>query len=308
MQRLNAGYFYQLGWQVHQLAEFYPETKRQDSLWKLMAARNILELFANEPLIPARLSKQAALNLVQAIEEFFPSEAPWPSDMDAEIGHQIINVGERLREFENILAAELVQIETFVTAQKGIFDTKRLVEDAEHMFSEEVRLWLSDQAIVDIRQAGRCLAFELSTAAGFHLARAVEDAIRKYYATIAGTPYDTRTQSRSWAKYISALKSKGADEKVLSALDQMRDLHRNPISHPDTNLETDDAMMLVGLAQSAIVAMVIDSQARNPVPSLPLEENNEKHKNRDDECGIREDCEETSHDTATTEEGDEEAA
>ena len=145
-------------------------------------SRDMLQGFTNEPLIPAPLSKNAALNLVQAIDRVFPPpEESWPADMDGEIGYLVINVGERLRELENILAAELVQIETFVTAQKGIYDTKRLVEDAEHIFSDAVRSWLSDQAVVDIRASGRCLAFELPTAAGFHLNRAVEDTIRKYY-------------------------------------------------------------------------------------------------------------------------------
>ena len=53
----------------------------------------------------------------------------------------------------------------------------------------------------------------------------------------------------SWAKYISALKAQGADKNVLHSLDQMRELHRNPINHPDMNLTTDEAMMLVGLGR-----------------------------------------------------------
>lgn len=64
-------------------------------------------------------------------------------------------------------------------------------------------------------------------------------------------------QNISWLS-----KQKGADKNVLNAIDQMRELHRNPISHPDVNLSIDEAMMLVGLAQSAIVAMAADSQRR----------------------------------------------
>lgn len=58
------------------------------------------------------------------------------------------------------------------------------------------------------------------------------------------------------------LKAEGSDKNVLHALDQMRELHRNPINHLDMNLTTDEAMMLVGLAQSAVVAMAADSQRR----------------------------------------------
>ena len=263
MQRLNTGYFYQLGWQVHQLANVTMQSKRSD--WYLMfaTAKGVLDQFTSEAIIPAPLSKQAARNLLQAIDTVFPSQWSEAQSADELVGYHAFGMVERLREFEHVLAAELSQIETFVTAQKGIFDTKRLVEDAEFMFPEPVRPWLSEQAKIDIRQAGRCLAFELPTATGFHLARAVEDSIRKYYEIVAGESYDTKKHGRSWAKYISALKSQGAENKVLNALDQMRELHRNPISHPDINLSTAEALMLVGLAQSAIVAMATDCEMRN---------------------------------------------
>lgn len=262
MQRLNTGYFYRLGWQVHPLEEIVAESKWSDWYFKLAWARRILAEFINDSLVPARLSKQVAAYLLAAIDEALPSEEHLPSNMDAEIGYPAFGIYQRLQEFENVLQAELFQIETYVMAQKGIFDTKSLVENAENMFSDKVREWLSDLAVFDIRQAGRCLAFELPTAAGFHLARAVEDSIRRYYEVVASEPYNMEEQGRSWGKYTSALKTKGADKNVINALDQMRELHRNPISHPDMKLSADEAMMLVGLAQSAIVAMAIDSQRR----------------------------------------------
>ena len=67
---------------------------------------------------------------------------------------------------------------------------------------------------------------------------------------------------KTWKKYTDALEKEGVDEKIINALDQMRTLHRNPISHPDENLSIDEAMVLVGLAQSAIVAMAADSKQR----------------------------------------------
>lgn len=264
MQRLNTGYFYRLGWQVHPLIDIDVESKWSDWYLKLVWSRNVLEEFKYDPIIPAPLSKQAAANLVLAIDNALPSAGPSQSDMDDKVGDSVYDIFQRFREFEHVLAAELMQIETFVTAQKGIFDTKSLVDYAENMFSDEVRKWLSEQAVIDIRQAGRCLAFEIPTAAGFHLARAVEDSIRRYYEVVTQKPYDKGKQLHSWGNYISALDAKGADKKVLSALDQMRELHRNPISHPDVNLSTDEAMILVGLVQSAIVAMVADCQRREP--------------------------------------------
>ena len=160
-------------------------------------ARDSLDGFTKEYLIPAPLSKQAATELVIVINNVLPSDGPSPSDMDKEIGYAMFEIYQKLREFEPILAAELRQIETFVMAPKGIFDTKLLVDFAETMFSNEVREWLSEQAIKDIQQAGRCLAFELSTAAGFHLMRAVEDSIREYYKEVAQKPFNKDERSLS---------------------------------------------------------------------------------------------------------------
>lgn len=259
MQRLNTDYFYKLGWKVHPLEEISPETTRFNTYLKLILARISLVDFISQPIVPAPLSKQAAGDLVAAIDVVMPVKEKLPENMDAAIGISVASLEERLRQFEAVLAAELQQLETFVTAQKGIFDTKSLVENAENIFSNKVRTWLSEQAVTDIRQAGRCLAFELSTAAGFHLARAVEDSIRKYYEEIAGEPYDLKKQHPNWRDYIKALEEIGADAKVTNPLDQMRQQYRNPISHPDVNLETDDVMTLVGLVQSAIVAMATSS-------------------------------------------------
>lgn len=267
MKRFNTGYFYKLGWQVHQLFDIAVESKLSDSYWNLVEAKDILDVLARDILVPAPLSKQAAAKLALAIQNIFPPEDQLPDNMDMRIGYPIIDVHQKLREFEPVLDAELGQIETYVLAPKGIFDTKLLVDFPEIMFSDEVRKWLSEQAVKDIQQAGRCLAFELSTAAGFHLARAVEETIRNYYKVVAQKPYDKEEKNLSratWKNYVDALEKKGVDKKILNALDQMRELHRNPISHPDENLSIDEAMVLVGLAQSAIVAMATDSKRREP--------------------------------------------
>ena len=42
------------------------------------------------------------------------------------------------------------------------------------MIPQETRKNLDDAVIGDIREAGRCLVFDLPTAAGFHVLRAIE--------------------------------------------------------------------------------------------------------------------------------------
>ena len=68
--------------------------------------------------------------------------------------------------------------------------------------------------------------------------------------------------------YIAALTNQGAgDPIVLSALKDLKDLHRNPLIHPEHTLEIDEAIALLGSIQSVIVHML--KAIPLPVSDLP---------------------------------------
>ncbi len=66
---------------------------------------------------------------------------------------------------------------------------------------------------------------------------------------------------------MSSLLASGADSKVTAALDQIRDLHRNPLMHPEDTLTLPEADALFGLAEAAIVAIIRDLQRRLATPA-----------------------------------------
>ena len=62
---------------------------------------------------------------------------------------------------------------------------------------------------------------------------------------------------RNIAVYINAMRqAEKGDEKVLGVLDRPSKLHRNPLMHPDAALSPDEAIAIVGMAHSAITAML----------------------------------------------------
>src|SRR5262249_1617525 len=63
--------------------------------------------------------------------------------------------------------------------EKGIFSTNDLIENAENAIPKAIRDAVPAEALDDWKQAGKCIVFELPTAAGFHLIRATEAVIRK---------------------------------------------------------------------------------------------------------------------------------
>ena len=104
------------------------------------------------------------------------------------------------------------------------------------------------------------MAFDLPTSAAFHILRATEALITEYYGVVVG--YKPKMKSRNWERYIEHLRKHGGNPKILLALDQIREMHRNPIIHPEDFLSDDEAVTLFGVAQGVIVAMAVDIEKR----------------------------------------------
>jgi hypothetical protein len=64
--------------------------------------------------------------------------------------------------------------------------------------------------------------------------------------------------SRNIGVYLNAMKqARKGDEKILASLKQMTDLHRNPLIHPEVILTPEEAIATLGIARSAIAAMLV---------------------------------------------------
>ena len=165
--------------------------------------------------------------------------------------------------FGEALALELGRAPTFYVTPKSVYSTQRLISDAAAVF-EGFRDRLPNDAIADTNQAGRCLAFELPTAAGFHIARATEATIKRYMDAYGCAPF--KESQRNWGTYIKALDEEGADAKITHHLTQLKDLHRNPVTHPEVTLTMPEAIALWALCTSVMQAMVGDIERRSATP------------------------------------------
>jgi hypothetical protein len=177
--------------------------------------------------------------------------------------YEAYQLTETAKRFETILGAELRTADTYFIEQKGAFSTPDLIERAEIVLPAAVRSELPSDAIRDLQQAGRALALDLPTAAGFHMLRAAESLVVRYYRAAVGK----EPAMRNWGHYVDALKKAKAPAKVVSTLDQIRELHRNPIVHPEDVLTEDEALVLFGIVQSAMISVVVElARQKGPVP------------------------------------------
>jgi hypothetical protein len=259
MQRLNGYLFYQLGFYLKPLETVEQGKKLKDVSSAIYFAKAWLDWFLSDKVIPIAFSKETGYNLSMALGKLVPGQlAEIPTDkLEYELSWQdVYPITNSLKEFQIVWQTELSKMDTYFISQKGIYSTSDLIERADNILPKEIAIVLQESIRSDLRQAGRCLAFDLATAAGFHIMRALEGVLRDFYCPAF---LGTKPKARNWNGYIQCLKNTDADPKILAVLDQIRSLHRNPTIHPQEVLTINEAMTLFGIAQSAVVAMVEDA-------------------------------------------------
>jgi hypothetical protein len=235
-----------------------------DVIIDLYIARNALDGLFNG-FYPFRACVKAGGDLRQAIGEAIEQyNEDKTAKVDAYLSYRITNAA---KQFQTILAAEMQTLDTYHASQKALYSTQDLIERAEIVLPETIREAVPEETINEIRAAGKCLAFELPTACGFHIVRATEAVIREYYRAVVGTV--PKVKARNWGSYIKLLKTKGADSKIITVLEQIKDTYRNPIVHPGDVLEMEDAIILFGMAQGVIVSMMKDIVTRKAASGKP---------------------------------------
>lgn len=163
------------------------------------------------------------------------------------------SVKNSANQLRTVLLAELGTFPCFFVLKKLPYDTNSLLEHGETIFPAELGAKVPD-AVFDAKEAGKSLAFELGTACGFHSFRTLESVVRAYYREKTGGAAEPK--QRNLGVYIRALEKHNANEKIISALKQIKDLHRNPVSHPEVALTIEEAASIVGVVRSAIAAMI----------------------------------------------------
>ncbi len=157
--------------------------------------------------------------------------------------------------FETILISELQSISCFIINRKGGFDTTTMIQSGQEFFSSDVGIKVHD-ALPDLVQAMRCIAFELPTAAGFHLHRANESVLRVYWDHVTGGA--NRPEQGNMGVYLVELNKLNKGKKsVREHLKSIKDFHRNPSMHPEQSLESvDEAIDLMAAIRCSIGYML----------------------------------------------------
>jgi hypothetical protein len=266
MKRVNPFQFYQLTTAIHALTQLKDGSTSSDVWVPCLQARDWLDFLLTGKLMPLVTSRMAARQLRAAVSEIVADFSNMTGDERTQKLAQAVpeyatwQIRITAQNFETAFAAEMETVDTYLVSQKGIYSTNLLIEKAEEVFTDQVRAECTAQVIDDIRQAGKCLALDLHTASGFHICRAAEGLIHRYYVAVTGsTP---KRKDRNWGAYVRNLKAhkkKTANSKVdptlIALIDQVREHHRNPIIDPEVTLMADEAQSLFSICQAVIISV-----------------------------------------------------
>ena len=253
MIRVDGYFLYRTGFAIHSLSDVEPSDDYGKWLVRFSNARDALRALFAQSVFAPKTSEDAGYELYKLLDDHLQNP-----DSDLQIAQKDVDaIKNTLVKFEHILSAELGTIDLYLILQKRGYDTKSLIDNGIALFPPDLPTKVP-KAVPDINDATRCIAFKLPTAAGFHLHRANESVLDRYYDAV-GEPAK-KPKSRNMGDYLRALDDQNAgDEKVRSALRSVKDFHRNPLIHPEHTLETiDEAIALLNSIHTVVVPMLAE--------------------------------------------------
>ena len=269
MKEVNLLKHFMFGFEMKPLMWITPDQPPMTTWVSLREPARWMSEFIAETLgLPMPETRKAALTLFEHIQSVSATM------QNAVENHTRVPIGvEEAYRFGTLLSDFIAQFEheerhlnIFGLYNIGTHSTTALLKHAHHNLSADVRSRLTAEVIADLDEAGRCLAFDRATAAGFHVLRAVEPLILAYHNKVTRNTLPLR--SRNWGAYIRTLKNPvhvaRVDIKIVGMLEHIKDFYRNPIMHPEESLTSDEAFSLFNNCLSAIVQL--DAATRNCPP------------------------------------------
>lgn len=246
MFRLSGDFIYTLASQLRPIDDLKSESTNFQTYFVLnTAAKGLRDLFSGNALgLNAAWSKGRALQTLveKLLEDIFKDPDKFNEPLDPYTFTELKRV---FTTFEITFKAELSVANLYAVTPKGAYDTNLLAEYGLHAFPKSLAEKVPEAAN-DAKQAARCLAFDLPTAAAFHLHRAHEAVVHSYFKNIA--PDITPPLKQPLGIWINELeKVSGKHDVVVAALKDINRLHRNPVLHPETSLtDSEEAVALLG--------------------------------------------------------------
>ena len=255
MLRMSLPWILQVMSSIVRLDKIQRGTKALDAWYPCNDAKSrIEELFEKSIFTPhLKISREKASQLIACLEDICEVAASGSDEDEIQTIHYW-TLQNRRTQFIEVFLSELNIFPTFLVMGKEGYETNTLIDEGHKLFPSST-VAKCPEAATDMSEAGKALAFELATSCGFHIFRATEAVIKRYWDHISqGQPRPKMETIGSYAKELE--NNRLGDEKIWEALKQLATLHRNPVIHPDVILTVEEAIDILGIARSVMSGML----------------------------------------------------
>ena len=268
MNRVSVFSFYKLGELLQCARETRLSAAGVKELLIIGRAKACLTDFTRSAEAGLRRSKERAQEVLEELEELEATVLEERIIEDREI-HRLWGAVE---DFGVVLESESRDdLRIFAVMPKGIYDTAKLVDHAEDILGERALSELPEGIGDDVNLAGRCLAFELWTATGFHAMRAVNAISRRYHQVATkDPPLDAAPLDEIIAKLEKRLQeeegAKVSDSPlglIIATLLRLNKVYCIPVMHPKMTLTSETARQIFELATGVISMICEDLSSRS---------------------------------------------
>ncbi|WP_028969017.1 hypothetical protein [Sphingomonas sp. URHD0057] len=277
MKLVDLPFFVELGGALEQASKIDARGPLYDALvhaFRLRQALGSLMVGDRAKLTACGHDLVELINLLNAFEtrHFRDPEGNWITPPDSARSEYELNlILSKVEQFRTVLIADLRIMASFTVTRSGIFDVNQLVNCARNVLPTAAFIAVSEDVLKEVDDAGKCLAFNLPTACGFHAMRAVERVIKRYLADFL--PAKEIQKFNNWGQYLGALERQRESDaepkptaEAIALLRQIKEIYRNPVIHPDRTLSSEEAATLFHSTVAAISRVAIEVAERQLAP------------------------------------------
>jgi len=258
MFRMSLSYFVRIGEAIQPLREISQTTTNSEAFMHVSVALSTINELLSNAIVNRDLIRASVIPAqeLQSTLANFTEQIDWNESATEAIGVlPYLKISNALNHFYSVFSSELGTANAYLVTNKGAYDPVKLISSGESLFPIDL-LSKVPNASYDAKEIGRCLAFELATACGFHTTRLLESVIRAYWDVVAKG--EDRPKNPNLGVYIREFEKLefAGKREVISTLQIIKDVHRNPLIHPENNLSVTQAISFIAIANSAISYML----------------------------------------------------
>ena len=254
MRKIDPGYLYETGASIRPLVRV-GEAWGVETAAILTNARDAIYLaIYPENLYAAALKQARALGdnllaiLNRVIARIDDQSNPWDGtltdqEIRAIIGAYVV--------FEGAYTTELRNAAIYYIAPHSAFDIEELIQSGWKLFPQSLDHKVPE-AMRDVNEGAKALAYQIWTASGYHFHRANEAVLRRYFDHVAGP----RKRQPTWTMGTLCKKMRkwGVGKiPIIAAQENIIEFHRNPLAHPEHFIaDAEEAVSLYTSIRAAI--------------------------------------------------------